>query len=146
MQNQHKAKTACYSSIHDSVYQTMMLLAALCVLLFAPLAHAQQDSQATEQRLDQLYNELLANPGDVDKTLAYAELAVELGDYEAAIPPLERLLLKNPNSNKLKLELGIMYYLLGSYDTAKTYLLEVKNSGNAPRDFVAQADTYLSKM
>lgn len=102
---------------------------------------AQQEAQ-----LDQLYHELLADPTNVDKTLSYAELAVEIGDYEAAIPPLERLLISNPGAAKLKLELGILYYLLGSNDAARTYLEDAKATQGASDLIIQQSNEYLAKM
>ena len=93
-------------------------------LVFSPAAHA-----ATQQEFD---------------------MAVDLGDYEAAIPPLERLLISNPDTPKLKLELGILYYLLGSYDVAKQYLHDAKSpkrDGSMPKpEIIAGADEYLNRM
>lgn len=99
-----------------------------------------------KQQLDAMYHELLGNPTDLDLTMRYAELAVELGDYEAAIPPMERLLMNNPNVPKIKLELGILYYLLGSYDMSKTYLVQAKESAASKPEIKQQADSYLSRM
>lgn len=99
-----------------------------------------------EHAFDLAYEQLIANPSDLDLTVTYAELAVELGDYEAAIAPLERLLVHNPDVPKVKLELGILYYLLGSYDAAKTYLTDAKASAVNEPDIAAQADSYLAKL
>lgn len=118
----------------------------LLIGLFVALNASAETVSEKQDRLHSLYNELMANPGDTEKTIAYAELATELGDYEAAIPPLERLLITHPNTPKIKLELGILYYLLGSYDMATTYLEEVKKAKSAQPDLVQQADEYLQRM
>lgn len=130
----------------DLLHRFTIISFALIVGLFLASSAGAASLADKEARLDVLYNELLVNPGNVDKTIEYAELAVDIGDYEAAIPPLERLLITNPNAPKLKLELGILYYLLGSYDVAKNYLNDAKQGGKAPETIIRQADTYLQKM
>lgn len=117
----------------------------IIALFFAAAAQANTYSDK-KQQFDALYQQMLSNPADTDLTLKYAELAVDIGDYEAAIPPLERLLIGNPKSAKLQLELGILYYLLGSYDTAKTYLQEAKTGESAQPAIKQQADDYLRRM
>lgn len=114
-------------------------------LFLATQAHA-ANSAANQAKLDALYNQLLQDPTNIELTLEYAELAVEMGDYEAAIPPLERLLITTPGASKIQLELGILYYLLGSHDVAKTYLNDAKKGGKAPESIIKQADEYLRKM
>lgn len=95
---------------------------------------------------DRAYAKMMSNPADLDGTLDYAELAAELGDYEAAIPPLERILLSNPDIPKIKLELGILYYLLGSKDVSRIYFQQVKQSAKASPEMVGTADEYLMKL
>ena len=45
----------------------------------------------------------------------------KLGDYEAAIGALERMLFYNPNLPRVKLELGVLYFRLHSYEMARSY-------------------------
>lgn len=124
-------------------FLTLVFLAGLYIMA----SHSQAAGLAAgEAKLERMYQQLMANPADLDLTLAYAELAVEIGDYEAAIPPLERLLISNPGASKLKLELGILYYLLGSHDVSKTYLIEAKQSAKATDSIKQQAEEYLRKM
>lgn len=118
----------------------MMLMATLLALfMLSATAHA-NDTAALSR--DAAYQQLLANPSDIGLTLKYAKLCSLAGDYEAAIPPLERLLISKPDSPKLRLEIGILYYLLGSYDTAKTYLIDAKKDP----ELAAKADDYLKRM
>src|SRR5260221_9521915 len=58
----------------------------------APLSHADKLIAA-----DLLFKRLLLKPDDLDAGFRYAELETELGDYEAAIGALERMLYYNPN-------------------------------------------------
>lgn len=105
----------------------------------APQTELQQDFQAA-------FWDMLADPASTEKTIRYAELAVKLGDYEAAIPPLERLLMLNPKLPKVRLEVGVLYYLLNSKEVAKGYLADVKNDPSASPDLVRRAETYLAKL
>src|SRR4051794_34603931 len=47
-----------------------------------------------------------------------------IGDYEAAIGALERLLFYNPDLARVRYELGSLYYRLGSYEMAARYFKE----------------------
>lgn len=121
---------------------------ALLMAFFAwhSAAHAEAGAALRDPETNRLYQQLLAYPADQEKTLEYSKKAAALGDYEAAIPPLERLLLNNPKSAKLRLELGILYSLLGSKEVAKTYLQEAKLGAKADSDIVKQADAYLKRL
>ena len=46
---------------------------------------------------DLLFKRLLLKPDDLDAGFQYAQLETELGDYEAAIGALERMLYYNPD-------------------------------------------------
>lgn len=89
---------------------------------------------------------MLADPANTEKTIRYAELAVKIGDYEAAIPPLERLLMLNPKLPKVRLEIGVLYYLLNSKEVARGYLNDVKNDPQAAPDLVKRAEDYLARL
>lgn len=86
------------------------------------------------------------NPGDINAALTYAEEAVKIGDYESAIPPLERILMFNPALTDVRLEVGILYYLLNSNDVAKKHLQEVSMDPTASPDTLARAKRYLVKL
>ncbi len=114
------------------------------------LVHASSASAFTysekKSSFDAMYVEMLNNPADLDLTIKYAELAVELGDYEAAISPLERVLLSHPDDAKLQLELGVLYYLLGAFDMSKIYLQDAQADAAGNAEIAAQAADYLSRM
>ena len=52
-----------------------------------------------------LFHEMLRNPGNLDVTFAYADVAARLSDYEAAVSALDRMLLFNPNLPRVELEI-----------------------------------------
>lgn len=110
-----------------------VLAAAAAVFALGPASVlAQAVSSASRARLEAAFAEVIADPTDLDKTYAYARLATELGDYEAAITAYERLLLFNPSLPRVKAELGVLYYRLGSFETAKAYLEQALSEGDPP--------------
>jgi tetratricopeptide (TPR) repeat protein len=95
--------------------------------------------EAQEQTL---FEQMLRNPADLDATLAYADVAARLGDNEAAVTALERLLLFNPNLPRVDLELGTLYFRMGSLELARTYF-EKAMTANPPPDVAARAQQYM---
>lgn len=84
------------------------------------VAHAATD--ADKAAFETAFQDMLADPTDKAKTLHYADMADRVGDHEAAVPPLERLLMQNPNQPDLMVRIGYHYYHLQSYAMAKKYL------------------------
>ena len=120
---------------------------ALCACtLIAMSGQARAGDATLHQQFHATYQQLLANPSDIDTTLRYAQLAVALGDYEAAIPPLERLVMMNPRLHRTKLKLGTLYLNLGSKLMARSYFEEVANAPDAPADIVQVAKQHLQSM
>jgi tetratricopeptide (TPR) repeat protein len=74
-----------------------------------------------QRQVDDAFRQVLAAPASVDIGLRYARLQVENGDFEGGIAALERLLLAPNAPATLRLELGVLYYRLGSYGVAETY-------------------------
>lgn len=89
----------------------------------AVIGHAQQPT-APETQLAEAFAAMQAAPGDLDLMFAFAAVALEAGDVEAAIATLERMLIFNPDLPRVKLELGAAYYRLGAYDVARVYFEE----------------------
>jgi hypothetical protein len=84
---------------------------------------------------------MLANPANLDATFAYADVAAQLGDNEAAISALERMLLFNPDLPRVDLELGALYFRMGSFDVAKTYF-DKAAAGNPPPEVQERIKQY----
>src|SRR5690348_2458278 len=118
-----------------------LLLAA--ALLAAPGAHAQPADPARRE-FDELFDRVLKDPANVDLTLQYAAAATRLGDYEAAITALERVLFFNPDLPVVRLELGVLYFRLGSFTVARSYLEQAK-AGGLPPEATQRADQYIAK-
>jgi tetratricopeptide (TPR) repeat protein len=100
----------------------------------------------TEGDLDRAFDAVLADPSDIDAAFEYARIAAALGDYEAAISSLERMLIFDPNLLKVKVELGVLYFRLGSYETAKSYFDQALAHENVPAPIKARIQTLLSQI
>jgi hypothetical protein len=111
----------------------------MAVLLVA--ANAQTGTVSRED-YDGAFRAMLANPGDLDLTFRYAELAVAIGDLEGAIGAYERLLLINPNLPHVQLALGELYLKLGSTEAARGYL----ESAREDADTRQRAETLLASL
>ncbi|MDB2415394.1 tetratricopeptide repeat protein [Rickettsiales bacterium] len=98
-----------------------------------------------KDEFEKTFQQMLKDPANIDISLRYAKLASDMGDYESAIPALERILMFNPKLSQVKLELGILYYRLKSFDMAKAYL-EGAKKGDADKDIIDRANKYLDKI
>ena len=116
---------------------------------------AAADSSAAIQRLSPeqidarrqaLLQQMMASPGDLDLAFQYAELSSQVGDYEGAISTLERMLIFAPNTPRLQLELGILYYKIGSYDVARSYFATVISNPAVPPSIAAQVRVYIQQV
>ena len=93
---------------------------------------------------DALFKHLLAKPNDLDAAFRFSEIETKLGDYEAAIGALERMLFYNPNLPRVQLELGLLYFKLHSYEMAKSYFNAALASPDTPQDVRDQVAKFLS--
>jgi tetratricopeptide (TPR) repeat protein len=92
-----------------------------------------------------LFQQMLREPANLSVTFAYADISARLGDNEAAVSALERLLLFNPNLPRVDLELGVLYYRMGSFEAACSFLQKAA-ALNPPPDVQARVDQYLAKI
>jgi len=110
---------------------------------------AQELSTAERAKLqaqkEALFQKSLRDPANLDTAFAYADAAAKLGDNEAAISALERMLLFNPNLPRVQLELGALYFRMGSYDSARTYF-ERAAAANPPDDVKERIQTYIAEI
>jgi Flp pilus assembly protein TadD len=91
------------------------------------------------------FEETLRKPSDPALLVAFAEVAIKIGDLEGAISALDRLLLIDGDQPEVKLELGVLYFRLGSFEAARTYLDEVHSSQRASTALKARAAEFLKE-
>ena len=82
-------------------------------------------------------------PGDLNTTLQYAALAPS-GDVESAISTYEQLLFYNPALSRVRFELGVLYFRLGSYETARGYFKSALQMRDITPDLRQQAEDLLA--
>jgi len=120
-------------------------------MLFAlpPPAPAEAQAVATEEQelrrlYEELFQQLLAAPDNLDLLFQYAAVASRLGEYESAISSLERMLLLNPDLPRVKLELGALYLRLRSFELARAYFEAVRDDPTAPPEVQAKVAEFLA--
>ena len=122
-----------------------MLAVALATLIGGVAAQAQPAAEPHSE-YDLLFQSILRDPANLDLNFRFAEVSTRLGDYEAAIGALERILFYNPNLPRVKLELGVLYFKLGSYQMARTYFTGAIEAPDTPGDVRFRVQNYLAEI
>ena len=99
---------------------------------------------AAESRRQQLFAQMLSDPGNVAVTLEYAKLSSEVGDLEGAVSALERLAIFAPELGQIKFELGVLYLRLAAYDLAASDFKAAAAAPDATPDLKARAAAFLA--
>jgi tetratricopeptide (TPR) repeat protein len=115
-------------------------------VLWVGPAGAQAPSPELKKQYDDAFQETLTKPADLDVLFKFASLATQVGDMEGAISALERMLLINPDLPRVRLELGVLYYRLGSYEAARTYFETAVASPGVPGEVKDKANQYLAEI
>lgn len=97
-------------------------------------------------QLDRLFERMLREPANLDLMFEYAQLAVSVGNYDAALGTLSRMLLFNPNLPRVRLELGALYYQVGSYEAARSYIAQALAAPDVPPEIRDRATAYLAEI
>lgn len=103
-------------------------------------------AETAQASYDRLYQRMLENPRDLDLMFDFAQLAVRLGETEQAITTYERMLLVNPDLPRVKLELGALYYRIGSTQTARGYFEQVMEKPDIPEPVRRRVEAYLARI
>lgn len=103
-----------------------------------------QSPEVLAARQAALLQVMLASPDNLDAAFEYAMVSSLLGDYEAAIATLERMLIYAPGLPRVQLELGVLYFRLGSTETARFYFQETLNAPNVPPEVETRVQLYLA--
>ncbi|MBV9519233.1 MAG: hypothetical protein JO068_14050 [Hyphomicrobiales bacterium] len=126
--------------------RSVAAIAAAFVLFGTTMALAQSAPTDADLRAqaDTLFKRMLVKPNDLDAAFRFSEIETKLGDYEAAIGALERMLFYNPNLPRVKLELGLLYFRLHSYEMARSYFNAAIASPGTPQDVRDQVAKFLA--
>jgi len=115
-------------------------------LLCAASPASAADMPPASQQLNDAYQQVLKNPQDQATLENYARIATDEKNYEAAIPPLESLLMSNPDDAELKVRIGELYMKLGSTDMAKQYFEEAQSTDGASQETKDKAAEHLHEL
>ena len=127
------------------------LAAALMLIFGTTHAFAQTTvlpAAATEREraYDDAFQEMMRQPSNLDVLFKFATVAAQTGDLEGAISALERMLLIDPDLPRIRLELGVLYYRLGSYEIARTYLETTLQSAAISPEVRSRAQQFLAEI
>jgi len=112
----------------------------------APASSAPAAKSDLDSRYDAAFQEMIRQPANLDVLFRFASVASQTGDLEGAISALERMLLINANLPRVRLELGVLYYRLASYEVARTYLEGALKSPNLPADVRSRAEEFMAEI
>jgi len=107
----------------------------------AQLAPISDDPQLRAEH-DALFARVLKAPADAALSRRYAELAARMGDFEAGIGALERVVLAHPDDWAAHLAIGEMYVRLGALELARS-AFERASAVEAPEATRARAAAFL---
>lgn len=124
-----------------------IFLSIVAFAVLTPPAQAQDGIDAKLERdFDAAFANVLDDPANLDSSFNHAELAIRIGDFEAAISSLERMLLYNPALPRVRLELGVLYFRLGSYAIARNYLASAVRGADVPAEVKARVEKFLREI
>jgi len=99
-----------------------------------------------EARRKLLFQQMLADPTNLDVAFEFAGISARVGDVEAAIATLERMLIFAPGLPRLQLELGVLYFRAGAYETARSYFDNALKAPSVPDIVKARVGPYLAEI
>jgi tetratricopeptide (TPR) repeat protein len=121
-------------------------LSAAILVGCQPADPVRSASPELQRQYNAAFQDMLDKPGNLAVALKYATVANQVGDLEGAISTYEGMLLIDSNLPRVRLELGILYYRLKSYEVSRTYLETALQSPTLPADMRKPAEQLLLKM
>src|SRR5262249_16375199 len=135
-----------FSSVLAFLLGLQLIAAADSRQVYAQTTPAPAAAGELEREYDAAFQEMLKKPADLDVLFKFARIPAKTGDLEGAISALERMLLINGDLPRVRLELGVLYYRLGSYEVARTYLESALKSPNLPPDVRSRAEQFMAQV
>jgi hypothetical protein len=129
-----------------SAFLFRVLGMALALFVATPASvHAQPADPALSRAMDEAFARMMREPANLEITFGYAELAARAGNFEGSIAALERMLMVDPGLPRVRLELATLYFRLGSYDLASSYI-DSALEANPPPDVRQRIDQFASEI
>ena len=128
---------------------TLILCFILSINLFVqnvpPSISDPEELRATQIERQKVFDSIIDDPTNLENLFNYANLSILVGDLEAAIGVFEQMLIYKPDLPRIKLELGVLYFRLGAYASAKRYLDDVDNY-DPPKEVKEKVDVFLEQI
>ncbi len=131
------------------VLSGLVLTAFLSLASVAPAAAQGPSPTASPQmrsEFESLFAQSIRRPDDLELAFRFAEAASAIGDYEAAIGALERILFYNSGLGRVRLELGVLYFRLGSFAQSRSYFESVLAEPQTPPEVRARVESFLTEL
>lgn len=122
------------------MFRATLLATSAALALFATPVAAQTGELGAQR--DAVFQQMLADPSNRSLMQQYAQLSVQMRDFEAAAATLERLVDLEPNNTAARVELAIAYFALGSYGVAEYHLAAAQASGALSPEQVERVARY----
>jgi len=124
---------------------TYLSVALVCgVVGWVPRSACAQ-AEGDEAALQHAYDDMLHDLSDPDKSQHYADLADKSGRFRDAAVALERVLRLRPDAELVRLQLGYVYFRLGSYGLARENIRAALASGQLPDKTADEARATLAE-
>ena len=104
---------------------------------------AAQTASPFGANLDPSFQTAFGHPASLDAALTYAAGVSQTADVESSISTFERLLFYNPKLSRVRFELGVLYYRLGSYEQARGYFQSALEMADITPDLRERAEEFL---
>ena len=104
-----------------------------------------EELRATQIERQRVFDSIIDDPTNLENLFNYANLSILVGDLEAAIGVFEQMLIYKPDLPRIKLELGVLYFRLGAFASAKRYLDDVENY-DPPQEVKEKVDVFLEQI
>ena len=141
--------THCHFRESNILRKILALLIALTLCIDS--LHAQNVAPAitdpvalakVQEQRDAVFKKMFADPTNLTLLFEYANLSILVGDLEAAIGVFEQMLIYDNELPRIRLELGVLYFRLGAFALANTYLKSVKEF-NPPPEVLNRVNQFL---
>ena len=104
-----------------------------------------EELRQTQIERQKVFDSIIKDPTNLQNLFNYANLSILVGDLEAAIGVFEQMLIYKPDLPRIKLELGVLYFRLGAFASAKQYLDDVENY-DPPKEVKEKVETFLEQI
>ena len=104
-----------------------------------------EELEATKAERQRVFDSIIDDPTNLENLFNYANLSILVGDLEAAIGIFEQMLIYKPDLPRIKLELGVLYFRLGAYASAKRYLDDIENY-DPPKEVKEKVKVFLEQI